>query len=419
MMKTVLWLCNRPFEETADRRDGTWFTAMARRLSELSEIKLAIIAQAKVKTVIRCDFKDVIQWVVPFEPLDRNGLPPLRTIEAIKQAADESKPDLIHVWGTENYWGLLTARCMLEGPAVLDMQGIKYACARVYYGGLTLSERIQCVAPLDVLRPGSSFFLGKKRFEQWGKFEKEMIMKHNFISTQSDWVRAHITAVNPGCTLFKTGIALRREFFKTAPWSPPGHQNKDAPSIFTSSSSAFAYKGIHVLIRAIAILKNKYSGIRLNVAGDIMKKGIRISGYPRWLQSETRRLGITDSINWLGPLDADGIIRHFRQASAVVVPSFIETYSLALAEAMLVGVPVVVSYAGAMPELADDGESALFFPPGDESLCAWQLDRIFSDQDLASRLSQNARQTGLSRNDPLTVVERQIGIYNDILGSVN
>ena len=419
MMKTVLWLCNRPIEDSADRRDGTWFTAMARALIESGQIRLATVSQAKVKGAVRCDLEGMTQWVVPYEPLGRNGLPSRRTVEAIRRAADEIKPDLIHVWGTENYWGLLTARGMLEGPAVLEIQGIKYAYARVYYGGLSMTERIRCIGPLEILRPTSHLFFGKRRFERWGRFEKEMILKHKYISTQSDWVRAHVLTLKPGCTLFNTGIILRREFFEARPWKTPEDQDTGAPAVFASSSGTPAYKGLHVLMRAIAILKRKYPRIVLNVAGNIMKKGIRKSGYARWLQNEARRLRIADNICWLGPLDADGIIRQFHQATAAVIPSFVETYSLALAEAMLVGVPTVVSYAGAMPELARDGESALFFPPGDESACAWQLDRIFSDQALAGRLSQNARQTGLSRNEPRAVVERQIGIYNEIFGRGN
>ena len=418
MMKNVLWLCNRPIEETADRRDGTWFTAMARALAESGKIRLAVVGQAKVKGAVRCDLGDIAQWVVPCEPLGRNGLPSGRTVETIRRATDQIKPDLIHVWGTENYWGLLTARGMLTEPAVLEMQGIKHACAKEFYGGLSLAERIHCVGPLEILRPRSSIFLGKWRFERWGRFEKEMILKHKYISTQSDWVRAHMLRVKPGCTFFKTGIMLRREFYEARTWTLREFQDSSTRSIFTSSSGAMAYKGLHVLMRAIAILKRKYPQIVLNVAGDIMKNGIRRSGYSRWLKSEVRRLDIADNIRWLGPLDAEDIIRQFYQASAVVVPSFVESYSLALAEAMLVGVPVVVSYAGATPELARDGESALFFPSGDETACAWQLDRILSDRALAIRLSRNARQTGLARNEPRAVVERQIGIYNEILSRV-
>jgi glycosyltransferase involved in cell wall biosynthesis len=419
MIRAVLWLCNRPIEEAADRRDGTGFRAMARALAESGKIRLAVVGQAKVRRAVRRDTGDIAQWVVPYEPLGRNGLPSSWTVDAVQRASDEIKPDLIHVWGTENYWGLLTARAALAGPAVLEIQGIKYVCASVFYGGLSLAERIRCIGPVDILRPRGSFFLGKRRFERWGKFEREMILKHKFISTQSDWVRAHVLTVKPECVLFKTGRMLRREFFECRPWSPRKSNDSAGPYVFTSSAWAMAYKGLHVLIRAIAILKRKYPRIILNVAGDIMKRGITRSGYSHWLQRESRRLSVSENIRWLGPLDADGIIRQFHQASVVVIPSFVESYSLVMAEAMLVGVPVVATYVGAMPELARDEESALFFPPGDESACAWQLDRILSDPALAGRLSENARQTGLARNDPRIVMERQIGIYNEILRREN
>jgi len=416
-MKTVLWLCNRPIEETADRRDGTWFTAMARTLVESGEIRLVVVGQGKVKSAARYDYRDITQWVVPYELLNRKGLPTWQTIKSIQQVADEVKPDLIHVWGAENYWGLLTARGMLEGPAILEIQGIKYVCAKVFYGNLTLAERIRCIGPLEILRPGCSLFFGKRKFERWGRFEKEMVLKHKYISTQSDWVRAHMLAVKPESTMFNTGMMLRREFFQTHAWTPNALENNGGPNIFSSSSGPAAYKGLHVLVRAISILKKEYPGIILNVAGDIMAKGIRRSGYSRWLLNEAHRVGISDNIRWLGPLDANEIVQLYHQASAVVIPSFVETYSLVMAEAMVVGVPVVASYAGAMPELARDGESALFFPSGDETACAWQLRRILSEPDLAHRLSNKAREIGLSRNEPRAVTEWQIEIYNKILAT--
>lgn len=414
-MKKILWLCNRPVEEARDRRDGTWFTSMARALDESGEIRLSVVAQARVKGITRCDFEGIAQQVVPFEPLGRNGFPSGRTVDAIRRAADEIRPDLIHVWGTENYWGLLTARGLLKAPALLEIQGLKYLCADVYYGELSLAEFILHIGPLEVLRPRSSLILGKTRFKRWGEFEKEMISKHKYISTQSNFVRKHIRILHQDCITYDTGLMLREEFYNAHPWLPQNAYNSDSPAIFASSSGSVPYKGLHVLVKAVAILKKKYPKIILNIAGDIVKKGIRKNCYARLLQAKARRSGIFDNIHFLGPLDADGIIQQFYESSAVVMPSFIETYSLALAEAMYLGVPAVVSYAGAMPELARDGESALFFPVGDASACAMQIDRILNDPGVAGRLSQNARETGLTRNDPQSVLRKQIEIYNAII----
>lgn len=415
MKKSILWLCNVPFVETSCNSTGSWLASMGHALVATGKIQLSIISRSKVKEMVRRDCGLIRQFLVPFEPTEMNGLPSDRTVQAIQRVAEEIKPDLIHVWGTESYWGLLTARGLLTGPSVLDMQGIKYAYAKVFYGGLSFVECIRCVGLLEILRPGYSLFLGKREFEQWGVFEKEIIKGHKFISVQSDWVRVHVEAVNPECTILRTGIILRKEFYQAAPWNPPDHSDTGAPHIFTSSSGATAYKGLHVIMRAIAILKRKYPRILLNIAGGQLRSGIRISGYAQWLKGEARRLKISDNIRWIGPQNSDGIIQQLQRASVAVIPSFVETYCLALAEAMLVGVPLVVSYAGAMPELAREEESALFFPPGDEFACARQMERILSDKTYAIHLSQNARKAGTQRSEPSGILLKQLEIYNSLL----
>lgn len=415
MQRTVLWLSNLPFTEKPLKGTGSWLSSMGEALIASGQIKLANISQAKVRKPTRRDCGNITQWVVPFEPLNRDGLPPAKTINAIQLAVEEIKPDLLHVWGTENYWGLLTARSLLSGPALLEMQGIKYACAKVFYGGLSLAERLRCIGPLEVLRPHCFIMFGKQEFERWGKFEKEMLLKHRFISTQSDWVRAQVRAVNHECTLFKTGIALRKEFTESKQWSPLNNLDSHFPQIFTSTSSAAAYKGLHVLLRALALIKKKYPQIVLNIAGRQLGQWGTRSGYSRWLLREANKLGIKNHIRWLGPLDADGILQQFYKASVLVVPSFVESYCLSLAEAMMVGVPTVVSYAGALPEMARDDESTLYFSPGDVEMCAWQIERLLCDHSLARRISERARSIGIERNSVSLITCRQIQIYDNVI----
>ena len=97
--------------------------------------------------------------------------------------------------------------------------------------------------------------------------------------------------------------------------------------------------------------------------------------------------------------------------------SHIECYSLALAEAMAVGGPSVIAYAGAMPELAQNGVSGLFYSPCDYRQCAQQVRCIIENPHLAQRLSQAARATAQQRNNIDDVVKRQIDIYNTIIAN--
>lgn len=381
----ILWISN--IELTGELKgSGSWIFAMANALVNTGAIQLYNITQGKVKYATRQDFQSITQWLVPFESLKSNGLPCSKTILEIQRIVDDIKPEIIHIWGTENYWGLLTARGYIKGNIILEIQGLKFAIANYFYSGLTLRDIIKCFGLKEFLKPSVSLIGINYSFKKWGKFEKEMLTSHRIISTQSNWVRAYVKEVNPLAQIFNTSILLRTEFVETEKWNV----EKCVPyQVFTSASSDLSYKGLHVLLDAIAILKKRYARIRLCIAGST-KSGLREAGYSKWIKKKIKQLGINENISWIGPLDARNLILQMHKANVVVVPSFVESYCLALDEALTVGVPTVASFAGAMPELAIHEKTALFFPPGDIAMCANAIEKFFANKEFSKIVSQNA-----------------------------
>jgi glycosyltransferase involved in cell wall biosynthesis len=143
--------------------------------------------------------------------------------------------------------------------------------------------------------------------------------------------------------------------------------------------------------------------------------GIRRDGYIGWIDHEIMRLGLEENVCWLGPLSALDIVEELRKSSAMVLPTFVESYCVALAEAMIVGVPSAVSYTGGTSFLAKDGESALFFPPGDAAMCAFQLERLITDSHLAEQISDHARESALLRHNVGQIAGQQLLTYQKIL----
>jgi glycosyltransferase involved in cell wall biosynthesis len=86
-------------------------------------------------------------------------------------------------------------------------------------------------------------------------------------------------------------------------------------------------------------------------------------------------------------------------------------------EALYLGVPTVSAYAGGVPALAREEEAALYYPPGDEAMCSYQVERLLTNRDLANRLSLNARAVALKRNDPAKIVANQIEIYQQVMAA--
>lgn len=383
---------------------------MAERLVASGNVTLGNITSAKVRRMTRQDCGTIKQWTVPLSVQSGgDGLPSQKVVANILEASREFAPNLIHVWGTEYFWGLLTSRKIVGVSSLLEIQGLKEPYSRVYDGGLARSERIACIGIKELINLRSISGDGKK-FQSWGRFEREIIAGHRFVSSQTAWVDAWVRASNHSCKIFHSDLALREPFYRAEPWNPPAN-----PVIFCSAAYPVPYKGLHVAIRAVAILKNTFPHVRLRIAGAHQRKGIRQNGYVAWLNRQVLRLGLVSNVEWLGPLDANEIVHELHMAAAMVVPTFIENCCTAMQEAMMVGTPVVATYTGGLPSIAKEEESALFFPIGDEVMCAYQLQRVITDRELSSRLSHTARAVAIKRNDPAEIVAKQLEIYRHVI----
>ena len=411
-MKT-LWLCLYPMENSDAGRSGTWLGAMAGGLLDSEAVELGIIAPSPVSQFTRHDYRQMKQWLVPARArLGRDGLPSASMIDAILTAVKEFAPDLVHIWGTETFWGLLAARGLLTYPSLLEIQGLKGQCAKVYFGGLTLSERLRCIGIKELLKR-RTMHADRRDFARWGLYEEEIIRGHRFVDVQSPWVASHIKAINPAARLFPVNLPLRQPFYDADAWQYPGR-----PALFCSAAYTSPFKGLHVAVRALALLRKRIPDAHLRIAGTHQRVGIRQSGYMRWVNRMIRQLGLADAIEWLGPLNAAQVVAELKNAAALVIPTFIENCCTAMQEAMGIGTPVVVSYVGGIPSLGKDEDSCLFFAAGDEAMCAHQLERVLTDEELAMRLSRESRKIATVRNDRQQIIHRQLEIYQQILGKV-
>jgi glycosyltransferase involved in cell wall biosynthesis len=406
----VLWFSNRLITKEKVTGTGTWLIAMADILTKSNEVQLFNITLGSHKFTKKTVINGIQQWEIPNFNNKKSRLPGNKNIQEIQKIVQEIKPDIIHIWGTETTWGLLTARRYIKGNVILEIQGLRSQIKKQIFSGLSLPDIFKCFGLKEILKPKVSLIGLMKFLRRSAKFETEIIKKHTVISTQSDWVRAHISLLNPNAKIYNTLRPLRKKFSEDIYWK---YDDCKKFSIFTSAASPTPYKGLHILIDAIGLLKNKYPDIELHIAG-YTGTGIRESGYVKFLKRKIRKNGITKNVYWIGPISEDKIIIELIKANIAVIPSFIESYGAALAESLAVGTPTVVAYAGALPEHGIDKKSLLFFPPGDIFLCAKNIDKLFSDSELSKKLSLNAIKSRNKITDE-KISNLQIRIYNELL----
>ncbi len=86
------------------------------------------------------------------------------------------------------------------------------------------------------------------------------------------------------------------------------------------------------------------------------------------LRDLANELGVAERVRFLGPVDEAELPRLYARAACVVLPSRLEGFGIPALEAQRVGVPLAISAAGALPEVA--GDDTPRFDPDDPAGCA-------------------------------------------------
>src|SRR5205085_11788895 len=103
-------------------------------------------------------------------------------------------------------------------------------------------------------------------------------------------------------------------------------------------------------------------------------------------------LGIGDVVRTVNGLPDTELAALLASAEIACVPSLYEGFSLPTVEAMACATPLVVSRAGALPEVVGaDGECADLVPPGDAAALTRALEALLDDPRRRRRLGESGR----------------------------
>jgi glycosyltransferase involved in cell wall biosynthesis len=124
------------------------------------------------------------------------------------------------------------------------------------------------------------------------------------------------------------------------------------------------------------------------------------------------QLAIRDSVRFVHGLSDTELASVVGSAQIACVPSLYEGFSLPTVEAMACGTPLVVSRAGAIPEVVgEDGFCADLVTPGDVGELAAALERLLDDPERQRRMGANGRQRALERYSWRAVAEATAATY--------
>ena len=142
------------------------------------------------------------------------------------------------------------------------------------------------------------------------------------------------------------------------------------------------HKNIPRLLDAFAQVRTRHLDLDLVFAGgSCLEVGA--------LLEQSRRLRITESIRDLQQLSETDLVNAYNGADAVVLPSLYEGFGFPALEAMACGTPVVVSNAGALPEIV--GEAALIIDPTNSDEFAQAILGVLDNSEKRSQLIEKGK----------------------------
>lgn len=315
----------------------------------------------------------------------------------IKRVIQEYKPDIAHF---QNFFPLISPSaiyaCREKGvPVVQSLRDYRLLCPTGWFfrSGSVCEE---CKVSLW-------------RSVRYGCYHSShiqtmsialMLKTHRLLKTWSRMIDAYIALTEFSRNKFIEGglpqgrIFVRPNFLSNI---PEIKKTEKRYALFIGRLSP--EKGLDTLLEAWRKLPN----VPLKIVGN--------GPLRKWIQEFTERLGL-DQVEMCGFLSHEEVLDCLGKAFLLVVPSrWYEGFPRVILEAYALGVPVVASDLGSMPELVRDKETGLLFKVGDSEDLAYKVRLAIEHPVDLARWGERAHQIFEEQYTARSAYERLINIY--------
>jgi glycosyltransferase involved in cell wall biosynthesis len=228
--------------------------------------------------------------------------------------------------------------------------------------------------------------------------------------TIRDAAAIHFTATQEADDFAAMGLAARKAIILPNGVDPAPASGDPAPDVAAAISGGRYVlslgrlnwkKNLPALIEAIAAVP----GVRLVIAGNDEE------GHVEALRKAATEHGLGDRLSLL-PRTVEGADKEalFANAAIFALPSLNENFGNTVLEAMIRGVPVVVSFGAGVAEVVREAGSGLVADP-DATALAHAIRELADDPAKAAAMGEAGRRVATERYSWASVAERMVAAY--------
>ncbi|WP_119165954.1 glycosyltransferase [Algihabitans albus] len=237
----------------------------------------------------------------------------------------------------------------------------------------------------------------------------DLFARGEFFLTNCDFFRHRV--IELGCAperiaVLRSGIDVGH--FAFAPPPPPS----DGVFRIAFVGRLVGKKGVEYAVRAIAKLRSAGREVELDIVGD---GPLRAS-----LEALIDELELRPWVHLHGAQDHDGVLGTLAAAHVLAAPSVTaadgdqDASVNTLKEAMAMGLPVVATRHGGIPELVEDGVSGFLVPERDSGALADAIARMCDSPDLWQTFGLTGRRRVEAEYDMHRLNDRLLDVYRQV-----
>ncbi len=330
-----------------------------------------------------------------------------KSIDIMLDIIKKSQPNIIHIHGTEEAFGLIT-NFIHDIPIIFSIQGLISPYKEKYFTGIpqniaykldSISDRIK---GMGIKRQYNTFCYKAER-------EKHYLRHAKYILGRTFWDQYITELFNPQRTYFTVNEILRKPFYQSQ-WNKKQFNNTIH---LVSIVSIGIYKGYETLLKAALLLKQN---AQFNFEWEVIGYNPD-SKYASMIHRMTKIDPLICNINFHGMLDANQIVNKLIQSDIYCHVSHIENSPNSVCEAMILGMPIIASNTGGTASLLENDKEGILYQDGDPYILAGSIIKLVSNFTLAKQMGIEARKRALERHNRQNVVRELLYAYNQVLNN--
>ena len=323
----------------------------------------------------------------------------------LKRVINEVRPDIIHVHGTEGLLGICSS-FTIGVPLVFSIQGLIAPYAEKYFSGIPQHFALKNDLFYDMIR-NSGIKHNFRSFLYRAEREKKYLQKAQYIFGRTYWDKQITGLCNPERKYYIVNEIMRPQFYQKK-WVKTAFNERLQ---IVSTISGGIYKGYETALRAAKLLKD-YA---------LFEFDWHIVGYDntsKWVHIAEKLTGLKSSncnIVFHGRLDADNLSDLLVKSDINVHVSHIENSTNSVCEAMLVGMPVIASFAGGTNSILENGKEGVLLQDGDPYVLSGTVVDYMQNPEKAIQYGNAAMVRASLRHEKQKIVEEVVNGYKQIV----